>query len=177
MKTNEDRLLESVRTEHFPESEERQWPPPGGGWFKAPRTLPLLLQVLTQKNVVQTGNPGLAYIDLLARVRETGVVILEHPEDHARTIGYSRARTWLEAMRKLRDLGFIETKANHEREFAYVLLVNPYIPVKRLFQAGRLDAALWSLFHEKWNKAQARIPAVPETSEVEATLASEESSQ
>lgn len=159
--TNEDSHLEKLRDQHFPDAADRQWPPPnrGPGWFKAPRALPVLLQILTDKGVISRGNPGLAYIELLSRVREQGVVLLEHPEDHARIVGYRRrGRTWREAMQQLSELGLIETKASHDREFGYALLLNPFIAVRRLHREGKVSEPLWNLFFEKWTRARAGVP-------------------
>jgi hypothetical protein len=157
--TNEDRHLESVRDVQFPNSEGRRWPATGGaGWFKAPRALPVLLQILTDKDVVIRGDPGAAYLELLSRVREPGFLILEHPAEHARLVGYARERTWREAMQQLSDLGFIEIKSSQGREFAYVLVVNPFIAVRRLHKKGKVRNELWNLFYEKWTKARAQVP-------------------
>jgi hypothetical protein len=158
-RTNEDRHLEQLREQHFPRSRDRRWPTSGGaGWFKAPRPIPVLLQILTEKKVVSRGNPGLAYLELLSRVREPGFIVLDHPADHARIIGYARTRTWSDAMQQLSDLGFIETKKSHNREFAYALMVNPFIAVRRLHTQERISDALWDLFFEKWTKAGADVP-------------------
>lgn len=158
-RTNEDKHLEQLRAQHFPRSRGRRWPAAGGaGWFKAPRTLPVLLQILTEKQVVSRGNPGPAYLELLSRVREAGFVVLDHPADHARIIGYARVRTWTDAMQQLSALGFIETKKSHNRDFAYALMVNPFIAVRRLHGQGRISDALWDLFFEKWTKAGADVP-------------------
>jgi len=163
--TNEDRHLEEVRDEHFPRSRSRRWPASGGaGWFKAPRALPVLLQILTDKRLVSRGNPGVVYLELLSRVREPGFIILEHPEEHARIAGYSRSRTWTDAMAQLRDLGLIETRGSQNREFAYALIVNPFYALRRLHQQGKINEPLWNLFYEKWTKARADIPDDEEAS-------------
>ncbi len=158
--TKEDQHLAELRDRHFPESAERRWPPSGGGpgWFKAPRVLSVLLQILTEKTVVARGNPGPAYLELLTRVREPGFILLEHPEEHSRIVGYTRTRTWSEAMRTLCELGLIEAKPAHEREFGYALVVNPFIAVRRLHKDGKITEALWDLFYEKWTKTGADVP-------------------
>jgi hypothetical protein len=171
MKSREDSHLESIRDEFFPESEDRRWPAQAG-WFKAPRVLPVLLQVLRHKKVINKGDLGRVYLELLSRVRDQGVVDLVHPEDHARIIGYSSdrrgQRTWREAMQRLRDLGFIELRESHGRgELGYALIVNPFIPVKRLSERKMIEPPLWNLFVDKWSKAGAAKPymdAVPENS-------------
>jgi hypothetical protein len=174
--TNEDKHLEEVRNEHFPRSRSRRWPAPGGaGWFKCPRALPVLLQVLTDKELVSSGNPGLVYLELLSRVREPGFIILEPPAEHARMVGYSRVRTWNDAMQKLRELGLIETKESHGREFAYALMINPFFAARRLYQQGKIKEPLWNLFHEKWTKARADIPEDEAPSPGEPTVPSRRS--
>src|SRR5215467_7009300 len=72
--------------------EDAAWNGAGAGWFKGPRTLPLILA-------------------LLSRHFDGGVIEMGNEADHAYAAGYtgSRAiRTWHERMLLLQELGFIK---------------------------------------------------------------------
>jgi hypothetical protein len=159
--TRQDERLGNLQKKFFPNSKERQWPPTGAAnWFMGPRALPVILQILTNKEVTGSakGSAAATYIELLSRVRPpAGIIDLGHPEDHAKIIGYSRKRSWLDAMRQLRELGFIETERGHGREFGYALIVNPYVAVKRLREQKRIDHDLWHLFSERWDDTGAAV--------------------
>jgi hypothetical protein len=158
--TRRDRELEALQEKFFPDPQHRRWPPKQGrsGWFKGPRVLPLIIQILTAKSVSSRGQPGLTYVELLSRVRDVGFLELDDPRDHARMVGYARHRTWEEAFQRLVDLGFVEVKSSHMRKFAYAIIVNPYIPVRRLYQQNKVSEDLWHLFHASWVKTGAEIP-------------------
>ena len=42
--------------------------------------------------------------------------------------------TWTSRMKKLRDLGFISTKKTFRGEFQYVLLLNPFVTIKKIYE-------------------------------------------
>ena len=43
------------------------------GWFPAPRTLPLILSLLSSKQVSQKKDPSSVYLDLISRQRGEGI--------------------------------------------------------------------------------------------------------
>jgi hypothetical protein len=166
-KTRDELRREKIRDEHWADTAPIRWPPSDGkGWFKAPRVLPVLLQILTTKSVVATGNPSNVYIELLSNAWEDGLLIITNENEHARLAGYGGSRglrTWRDGMKMLVDLGFIRVAPRGDSEFGYVLIVNPYIPVKALREAGKVDDGWWNLFTEKWSRADAGIPAPTES--------------
>src|SRR5208282_5539130 len=83
---------------------ERYWPKDkawngnGSGWFRASRTVPLLLGLLSQKQLTGGRDVSRVYIELMARHMDGGVVEIGNEADHAYAAGYggNRAiRTWL----------------------------------------------------------------------------------
>ena len=111
------------------------------GWFKAPRTLPLLLGLLGSKEISGNQDPAPAYVELLARHLGEGVIEMSPEADHAFAAGYygpRGVRTWRERMRILQEAEFIRVAKKGNREFGYVLLVHPAVAVQRLHDAGRV---------------------------------------
>jgi len=105
------------------------------GWFRAPRTLPLLLTLLRFKNLSGRLDPTPVYLELLARHFDNGVIEMTHEGDHAYAAGYSgkRAmRSWQERMKLLERLGFIRVKPIGNQKHRYVLIVHPTTAVERL---------------------------------------------
>src|SRR5258706_2139168 len=71
-------------------SDEIAWTGEGEkGWFRAPRTLPLVLALLSQKELSGSFDPGRVYLDLLARHRDSGIVDIALDEEHSFSSGYS----------------------------------------------------------------------------------------
>jgi hypothetical protein len=122
------------------------------GWFKSPRTLPLILSLLRSKELTNAHDPTGVYLELLARHFDSGVVEVTSEEDHAFAAGYSgtRARrTWQERMKLLEDLGFIKTKKFGNKRFKQVLLVHPTAAVKRLHDKGRVREEWWNAYRTR----------------------------
>ena len=112
-KTGVAKRREEIRQQHWPNDElwtgEREL-----GWFSSPRSLPLILGLLSMKQISGNRNPAMVYLELLSRQRGEGVIEMNHEADHAFAAGYvgNRAiRTWQERMKLLQELGFIQTVA------------------------------------------------------------------
>lgn len=111
------------------------------GWFRAPRTLPLVLSLIDSKD--QSGKTRISnvYLELWARNMGEGLIEMKDPETHAYHAGYwgSRGvRTWQERMRILEDLGFIKIKPAGNRKYGYVLLVHPAKVIEKLQAQSKL---------------------------------------
>lgn len=122
---------------------------PATGWFRAPRTLPLILALLADKKISGKADPTGVYIELLARHRDTGIVEMVSPGEHSFAAGYngSRAvRTWQERMKLLEDLGFIKAQASGNQQYKFILLVHPTIAVKKLLDQGKVSAEWWNTY-------------------------------
>jgi len=113
------------------------------GWFRAPRTLPLILTLLSTKKITgSTLDPGRVYLELLARHRDSGIVEMVDAGDHSYAAGYQGARgvrTWKERMKLLENLGFIKSKKAGNQQYKFVLLVHPTIAVHDLHAKGVVD--------------------------------------
>lgn len=162
-KSKAEKTRESIRSRLWPARDGLTWPPATGhgGWFKAPRCLPLLLKILKFKSVSDDKDPGRAYVQLLSEAWDDSVVVMRDEGDHAELAGYDRRRgirTWRERVRLLAKLGFVEVEPAGEREFGYVLLRDPYLVVEQLHRDGLIDRAMFNLFDAKWTEAGAPRP-------------------
>lgn len=145
-----------LREEFWPD--QRAWEGPEEiGYFCGPRTLPLILLALADKNVSGNQNPGLAYLELLARHMGQGVIEMTHEEDHAFSAGYSSGRavrTWRDRMSVLEESGFIRTSGPGPRRYARVFLVHPSIAMKKLRDRGKIVDELWEAYRARQIEAQ-----------------------
>lgn len=113
------------------------------GWFRAPRTLPLVLSLIDAKDLSGKARTSNVYLELWARHMGEGLIEMKEPESHAYFAGYlgSRGvRTWQERMRLLEKMGFIKVKPAGNRTYGYVLLVHPANIVEKLNVQGKLPA-------------------------------------
>jgi hypothetical protein len=121
----------------------------GSGWFKAPRTLPLILTLLSQRELTGGRDVARVYLELLARHLDGGVIEIGNEADHAYAAGYtgSRAiRTWHERMQLLEKLGFIKTKHVGNQRYKLVLLTDPLTAVASLYLRGTVSEAWWEAY-------------------------------
>jgi len=112
------------------------------GWFYAPRTLPLILNLVASKAVSGKCDPTKVYLELWARHMGGGVIEMRHQGYHAYAAGYRGTRgvrTWRERMRILEKNCIIKTKQIGNQRYKYVLLVHPTTVVEQLRQAGKVD--------------------------------------
>ena len=103
------------------------------GFTTIPRSLPLMMEIMDD---LSPGKPlSRAYLTLWCRVWDEGFITINNSKELAFESGFSgqRAeRTWVERMRTLRDLGFINPVAGGAGEFNFVLLPNPYQVIVKL---------------------------------------------
>jgi hypothetical protein len=128
---------------------EHAWDGSGSGWFKGPRTLPLVLALLTQKGLTGGHDVSRVYLELLSRHMDGGVVEIGNESDHAYAAGYtgSRAvRTWHERMRLLEELGFIKSRHVGNQRYRLVLLVDPLSAVADLRRHNRVAEPWWEAY-------------------------------
>jgi hypothetical protein len=107
--------LRNVRDEFWPDADPWTGAQPiDDGWFKAPRTLPLILGLMRDKALSPKGDPTSVYLELLSRQFGDGIVEIQNQAEHAYAAGYTSERgarrTWEEHMRLLNSLGFIKIK-------------------------------------------------------------------
>src|SRR5580704_3400782 len=115
------------------------------GWFKSPRTLPLILGLISSKAISGRCDPTRVYLELWARHMGEGVIEMRHEGEHAYAAGYQGSRgirTWQERMKVLEKNGIIKVKQIGGQPYKYVLLVHPTAVVEKLRQEGKIDQ-LW----------------------------------
>lgn len=141
-----------LRDEFFPETERLWLGPEEKGYFCAPRSLPLLLDLLKSKEISGKQNPSSVYIELLSRHMGEGIIEMVHEEDHASASGYTgtrATRSWRDRMRILEDIGLIKTVKKGNRPYAYVALIHPTIVVERLHEEGKVPEDWWNDYRSR----------------------------
>ncbi len=130
-----------LKQDYWPK--EFAWNGAGVGWFKGPRTLPLILAFLADKKLTAGRDVSRVYLELLARHMDGGVVEVGNEADHAYAAGYTGTRairTWTERMQLLEKLGFIKSKHIGNQRYKLVLLVDPLVAVANLRKQGSVPA-------------------------------------
>lgn len=129
--------------------EDAAWNGAGMGWFKGPRTLPLILALLSDKNLTAGRDIAGVYLELLSRHFDGGVIEMGNEADHAYAAGYtgSRAiRTWHERMMVLQELGFIKSKHVGNQRYKLVFVVDPLVAINKLRVAGKVADSWWEAY-------------------------------
>jgi hypothetical protein len=149
---------DEIRVQHF--AKEDLWTGEGEkGWFSVPRTLPLVLALLSSKEISKKHDPSSVYLELLSRQRGEGVIEMGHETEHAFASGYvgSRAvRTWLERMKILEDNGFIRTLQVGNQRYKYVAIVHPTTAVQQLRSKKKVNENWWNAYLA--NKRESKEP-------------------
>jgi hypothetical protein len=128
---------------------EESWNGSGSGWFKAPRTLPLILALLSDKQLTGGRDVARVYLELLARHMDGGVIEIGNEADHAYAAGYTGTRairTWNERMQLLEKLGFIKTRKVGNQRYKLVLLADPLVAVANLYKQKRVPEPWWETY-------------------------------
>lgn len=136
-----------LKNQYWPD--ENEWAGTGSGWFKAPRTLPLILALLSHKQMTAGRDVSRVYIELLARHMDCGVIEVGNEADHAYAAGYTGTRairTWHERMQILENLGFIKSTRVGNQRYRLVLVVDPLHAVAELRAKGRVPDAWWEAY-------------------------------
>lgn len=84
------------------------------------------------------------YLALWCWVFDEGIVEIRNPREFAYEAGFSGARgevTWRGRMRRLQELGFIDVKPGLAGDFQFVLLLNPFLTIARLYENQPNDVA------------------------------------
>jgi hypothetical protein len=136
-----------LKSQYWPN--EPGWDGMGNGWFKSPRTLPLILALLSAKELTGGRDISRVYLELLARHMDGGIVEMGNESEHAYAAGYtgSRAvRTWCERIQLLEELGFIRTKQIGNQRYKLLLVVDPITAVTELRKKGRVADEWWEAY-------------------------------
>ncbi len=111
------------------------------GFTTIPRTMPHILDIMD--DLASKGKPvSKVYLSLWCRVFDEGVVKIKSYDDLSFEAGFSGQRavtTWKQRMASLVELGFILAEAGTRGEYDYVLLLNPYPIIKRMYEANKIQ--------------------------------------
>ena len=101
------------------------------GFVSIPRTMPHFLKIM---DYLSNHKPvSGAYLDLWCLNFDDSLIVINNPYERAFLSGFSGQRsvnTWIERMKILMKLGFIDAKPGTSGPFNYVLIFNPYHVVK-----------------------------------------------
>lgn len=151
-KTASQERRERTKLEFWPNDIAWTGDRPEMGWFRAPRTLSLILMLLSSKKVKDgKADLGTVYLELLTRHRDSGVVEMSTEADHSYAAGYPGSRgirTWHERMQMLEKLGFIKTKKVGNQMYKTVMLVHPVLAVTKLHDDGKVDGNWWNTYRQ-----------------------------
>ena len=144
--------LQKIREEFWPEVDVWTGGEHDKGWFKAPRTLPLIRALMKSKALTGAGDPATVYLELLSRQYGEGVVEIQNEAEHAYAAGYtsSRAvRTWQNHMRCLERLDFVKIKGIGKHAFKYVILAPAVAALEVLHTKGLVPQDWWDAFTDR----------------------------
>ena len=152
-KTANQEKREAYKAEFWPDEIAWTGDTRQAGWFRAPRTIPLILSLLSSKKTTGSNlDPGRVYLELLGRHRDSGVVEMASEGDHAYAAGYDGnrgIRTWKERMKLLETLGFIKSRKAGNQQYKFVLLVHPTIAVHDLRAKNLVDESWYSTYRAR----------------------------
>ena len=115
------------------------------GWLSVPRPMPLLMKIMDS---LSKGKPvSSTYLDLWCRTYDDSFIIANKDREMAYFSGFSgerAVRTWTMRMRTLKDLGFIDIKSGPNGPISYVLIFNPYLVVRQLYDAGQINESFFN---------------------------------
>jgi hypothetical protein len=117
------------------------------GFTTIPRVMGLIGRIIDQlsgKGVPLMGT----YLTLWCWVYDEAFVEIRQPKEFAYESGFSGPRgeaTWRSRMRRLEELGFIQSKAGIIGDFQYVLILNPMLVIERHFRDKSDDHAYRAL--------------------------------
>lgn len=105
------------------------------GFTTIPRGISLIMRIMDslslQKPLANT------YMTLWCYAFDEMTVTIQKPRQMALESGFTGQRaenTWRERMKRLEELGFIRSTEGVNGSFHYVLLLNPYLVVKKLYE-------------------------------------------
>lgn len=115
------------------------------GFATVPRTMPLMLVIMDSLSV---GKPvSTTYLDLFCRVFDESFVRLDKPHEMAFASGFTTGRgphIWAERLDILKKLGFIDLAPGAQGPRGFALLYNPYLIIRRLKKAGKVEAGMFN---------------------------------
>ena len=123
-----------IRKLHWPEvTDSMMWDrKKQDGFTTIPRTMPLIQKIMDV--LADKGKPvSSVYFALWCRSFDEYVLKINNHNELAFESGFSGQRslyTWKERMQKLVTLGFIKAIQDENKNFSYILLLNPYYVIE-----------------------------------------------
>jgi hypothetical protein len=115
------------------------------GYTTMPRPMPQICQIMDY--LAPKGQPVLqTYLGLWCRVFDESLVIIQNEKEMASEAGFTGQRaitTWHTRMKYLVGMGFIEAKAGTSGKYQYVLILNPYVVIKKLKKTKKIPEHLY----------------------------------
>lgn len=112
------------------------------GFTTIPRGISSIIQIM---NDLATGKPlGSTYLALWCHTYDESLVIIGNPRLMAFEAGFSGQRaesTWKQRMQLLVNFGFIQAKEGASGLFNFVVIINPYLTIKALYEDKKLFGA------------------------------------
>ena len=116
------------------------------GFTTIPRTMPIIFQIID--DLSDKSKPiSSTYFSLWSRVWDESFIEIKSPDEMAFESGYSGQRavtTWKARMKILSKLGLIDAKAGASGQYNYVLLLNPYIVIKKYYKKNKVQEAKYN---------------------------------
>lgn len=141
-----DRRTKLLRDNLWSDGVSRIWQSKNSkGWLNIPRSMPVIMRIMD--NLTKGQPVSATYLELWCRTFNDGFVTASKPREMAFFSGFDgeRAqRTWLSRVRKLHELGFIDIKEGPSGPVSYILIDNPYTPLKKLREEGMISDQFWN---------------------------------
>lgn len=108
------------------------------GYSSIPRTMSIMMNIiddLAKKHTGKSVPAGKTYFGLWCRVWDENMLIIENEASYAVEAGYLGERnvsTWRKHMKTLHELGFIDVRSGAYGPYNFILLLNPYLIMKKL---------------------------------------------
>lgn len=117
------------------------------GFTTIPRTMPLIFQIID--NLADKSKPvSMVYFSLWCRVFDESFIEIKSQEEMATESGFTGQRavsTWKSRMKNLVSLGFIDAKEGATGEYSYVLLLNPYMVIKKYHGENKIQGGKYNV--------------------------------
>jgi len=117
------------------------------GFTTIPRTLPIVNRILD----IQAGKGfpvSATYLALWCHVFDEGFIEVRNSRELAYESGFGGPRaeaTWKTRMKKLESLGVIQSKPGMHGDYQYILMLNPYQVIEKLYENKPKDFAFQAL--------------------------------
>jgi hypothetical protein len=128
------------------------------GFMTTPRGISLVMRIMDSLSPHKPLSN--TYMALWCYSFDEMTITIQRPRQMALESGFTGQRaesSWRDRMKKLEELGFIRSAKGATGTYHYILLLNPYLVVKKLKEDGKLD-----LFDVLYNTLVDRIDEIGE---------------